>query len=146
MRLCRMGLPPLEWHKQDSQCYSSFHVLNCKTVHAPTIKLFDVLHFMRPQAGSCASDYRQQMEQSRKGQAFDCPALTAATRQGDSRDEVGRLPGGAPQLSNQPARQKHVPGCSKMTRPWLPSRTLLNREYPHQVVVLAENVRGKALD
>jgi hypothetical protein len=29
------------------------------------------------------------MEQSRKGQAFDCPALTAATRQGDSRDEVG---------------------------------------------------------
>jgi hypothetical protein len=94
-------------------------------------------------AGSCASDYRQQMEQSRKGQAFDCPALTAATRQGDSRDEVGRLPGGAPQLSNQPARQKHVPGCSKMTRPWLPSRTLLN---PHQVVVLAENVRGKALD
>jgi hypothetical protein len=27
-----------------------------------------------------------------------------------------------------------------------PSRTLLDREYPHQVLVLAETLRGKVLD
>ena len=27
-----------------------------------------------------------------------------------------------------------------------PTRTLLNREFPHQVLILADNVRGRALD
>jgi hypothetical protein len=35
----------------------------------------------------------------------------------------------------------------KMTRAkGQPSRTLLNREYPHQILLRAENVGGKALD
>jgi hypothetical protein len=42
--------------------------------------------------------------------------------------------------------QKHF-RSAKMTRArGQPSRTLLNREYPHQVVVLAETVGGKTLD
>jgi hypothetical protein len=45
------------------------------------------------------------------------------------------------------ARQKHVPGFRKMTRArGQISRTLLNREYPHQVLVRADNVAGKTLD
>jgi hypothetical protein len=37
--------------------------------------------------------------------------------------------------------------CSMSTRArGQPSRTLLNREFPHQVLVLADNVRGRALD
>ena len=53
-------------------------------------------------------------------------------------------------MENPPAkqaRQKHVPGFRKMTRArGQTSRTLLNREYPHQVLVRADNVAGKTLD
>jgi hypothetical protein len=37
--------------------------------------------------------------------------------------------------------------CSVTTRArGQPSRPLFNREFPHQVLILADNVRGRALD
>jgi hypothetical protein len=84
---------------------------------------------------------RQQMEQSRKGRAPDDEPGP------NSRDEAGRRPGGRRSHPINRCGKKHVPGCRKMTRArGQSSRTLLDREYPHQVLVAADNVRGKALE
>jgi hypothetical protein len=65
---------------------------------------------------------------------WSSPILTTATKQKDT----------------QPSSNGAAKACSwvpKMTRArGQPPRTLLDREYPHQILVLAENVRGKTLD